>query len=480
LRSAPAGESQLNLVELLEDIIGSGLSWQHQSLNFAPRFTNIFASEFDAMSQSEQAERTNGATPTEQAGSRPAARMMECAVPKRITGTRRETIRLKFRQDISDACVEFRYSNDNLIITSEGRPDHTFSFHFTPNDNHVKELEIGAKLIEKESQELLTIACFDSEDTGIQQEFRWVKLQPGVSVRDIEIIGPTLNLIWVWVRNPYLQCLLILVVVSWLLFHYVSGIKSWASEKMEHAGIILGFTPPNPYTGSWSGGSRNDWRIFPSGWDFASNNDLIVKGPEAGLSRIEKDRPQGFLEFLKRDGFQGLFEFVEKDRLYDFFEFVANFALTYRQNQKSAAWVVHAQNENDYYLFKLTFPTNDKDKTAVLEGSVYRNGRKYGGLSPPQKSLYNFHMLAPGDHLFMQLRVLNKGKFEHCFHVDRINSVSKDIYARRTPLNFDDPENKYPYGAFGFRGEDQTDEIEVVRVGLEGDPAKVAAAPPCQ
>jgi hypothetical protein len=419
------------------------------------------------MSQNEQAKRPNGAPKTERPDSKPTARMMEAAVPKKIVGTRRETIRLKFRQDISDACVEFRYSKDNLIITSEGRPDHTFSFHFAPDDNHVRELEIAAKLIEKESQELVTIACLDIEDTGIQEESRWVKLQPGVSVKDIEIIGPSLNLIWMGFSNWYVRILLILVLAFLLMFHNWPEFRSFTSERVEPAAIFLRVRRPYQYTGSWDGINRGEWGWgkFPDAWIVGIPRKLnrivlTVKGPEAGFSQIE-------------------------NKLYGFFDFVADFDLRYLENQKAAAWIIRAKNRGDYYLFTIKFPTytvtlptNDKGGTAILEASVYRDGRKYRELAPPRYLLTRFVKLRPGvDKIYVTVRV-NGGQFENCFRVDRKSPLNGDFFSQPTNYTFSDPENVYPYGDFGFRGDGQT-EMEVDRAIIEADPDKLATQEPC-
>lgn len=414
------------------------------------------------MIQREQAERTKADPKTEPAYFRPAGRMMKAAVPKKITGTRREAICLTFRQDISDARVEFKYSNDALIITSGGRQDRTFGFHFTPGYGHVRRLEMGAKLIEKESQDLLTITCCDSHKSDeLQEESHWVKLLPGVSLRDIAIIGPSLKLIWAGVCNQYFGHLLILIVVFEALFHYVPKFRSFTSEHTERAEIHLGVIAPYPYAGNWEGvnSGKRAWGVFPAGWNFGIDPKtrrtvLTVKGSEVGLSQLENP-------------------------LYGFFDFVANFDLRYLENQKSAAWIIHAKNRGeDYYLFTMTFPTDDNSETAILEGSVYRNRRKYRAMDPPLQLLQHFVKLTPGDRLYVTVRVLKDGQFENCIRVNRAIPMMDDFYSQNTQTIFHDPEKLYPYGAFGFRADDQT-ETEIDGVTIEADPVKVAERPPC-
>jgi hypothetical protein len=411
--------------------------------------------------------------------------IVEVSVPKTISGTRRETITLKFRPEISGACIKFMDVSEKLVITSEGRPDRTFSFRFAPGDNHIRQLEIAAKEIEKESQELLTIACFDIVDTPIQEEFRWIQLRPGVGLKDIQIVGPSLNLIWRGVSNRFARFPMIAFVLLLLLFRYdlmPSGVKGGVSRWLDDFEIRMHLRLPYQFSGNWDGFKKTDdgkWNTgsweHPPNWvfDFGKNGDKDQgkskekdqgnnKGKDRGKS---KDKDQSKNKDKDQDKHQVLWvrgTGIGRPRLdggyhhYDWFSYVVEFDLTVQRGQQSLAWVIRASNLKGYYLFQMTLPKDD-ESGAMLAGfpcpqDCEGTSEPSNGLTVDDPSPIGYAPFEEGETLVVRI-VVTGNTFKHCFKAYQFRTPDGD----EKPLNgnfvvreFFDPSESYKHGAFGF------------------------------
>jgi hypothetical protein len=194
------------------------------------------------------------------------------------------------------------------------------------------------------------------------------------------------------------------------------------------------------------------WKLEPTGSD-KNVRALIVTGTEPGLIKFNDVEPPAnctvSIQFIVASG------------------------------QHSASWLLRAQQDKqNYYLFTLTFPTNNEN--AAITGSLYSRGKNVKSLikKGPEPLPYS-QPFVEGDHLTINVKITG-GEFSHTFILTSAEIIKASV-EKRDPnvslvnalhgkpilFSFIDQPVHYPSGSIGFKVAEQGDKLIIKTLDIE-------------
>jgi hypothetical protein len=174
------------------------------------------------------------------------------------------------------------------------------------------------------------------------------------------------------------------------------------------------------------------------------NTAIDVVGPEVGLVRLSVLDPTG---------------------LNSLWDFKALIVIEVTKDQQAASWVLRARNKNDYYLFKLIFPTS-LTNAAKLECFVYQSGKPRRVL-PDESLTIDLYPFYEGDVLTISV-LARENTFTNTIQLNNSsNPMNQSGNAGRSfPYTFTD--NGYSkndeFGSLGFRGDEPNYRMRVMQI----------------
>jgi len=377
---------------------------------------------------------------------------------------------VKFDPTLNFVKVQFKCDNPNIKIERGGDvgDDSGFPLEFGQNDKREATFEIKARAVEKESDEPVDISCQDINGNQLGSTRRyWIKLKPEPPPleppTDFKFLSWLVYAIRRSRKHPAFYALIVVVLVVPLFIFRVSPtdkIVNWVQRVNDHVQIKLHTKDPYVYEQPWSDPflprdnnrpdeskwlAPNEWSLVNGEKDSAVDKALRVAGDEVGLNKLPSD-------------------------LYALYDYKVTFRLNTAESQRTARWIVRAQNQQDYYLFELTLPTQASNE-AKLEGFVYANGARGQPLASVTSAPVEYFKLHEGDLLFVILTVKNF-EFKHEFilnlhEADDENNLNFDKQADKKLKTLSDVNKTYRYGAFGFQAHDRSDPFKVEGVEIE-------------
>jgi len=383
--------------------------------------------------------------------------LQDVKLPEALVGTEPGHVTLNFDPKLSYVKVRFKFNNENIGITFEGEvgeEDCTFEFRFDENNKREKIFEIRATAVEKESSAAIDISCKDEQGNSLGATKRyWTKLKPTSELPDTwaKLVGRVLS----WKTGWYVKYPVLLVVALGILFYIKPPTqiieanfgRPWHDFQVKYLG-----KPPERLVSNGIDPLRTtvDGKPDPALWN------------APGEWTVDKDNPA-----INISGDSvGVIRIPELNALYDY-KVLLIIAVT-SDNQRSASWLLRVQkNKEDYYLFRLTFPTSQNNQ-ALLQGFVYEHGLEVRPLmvhAGDPIDYFNFHQ---GNILYINIEV-KENIFTHEFYLAKVDPEDPNLKnrgIRRTRIFTDTTPARYPYGTLGFKCEDSTSQIKVVGLNI--------------
>jgi hypothetical protein len=161
----------------------------------------------------------------------------------------------------------------------------------------------------------------------------------------------------------------------------------------------------------------------------------------------------------------GTYRVLELSALYDY-KVLLKIVIT-SDDQRSATWLLRVQeNKQDYYLFRLTFPTPNSNH-APLEGFLYEHGKQPRPLNVDAAEPLDYFPFHRGNLLWINIEV-KENVFKHKLYLTQVPINEANLrYAsqERARIFTDSAPAHYAYGSLGFKGEGAS-QIKVVGLSI--------------
>jgi|SRR5882672_2450276 len=384
-------------------------------------------------------------------------------VPEQLIGTETGRMKLSFDPGLKYVQVQFKVDNQDIKIDRDEDigEDGNFEFHF-PDDPCEQVFNIWAIIVEKERDESIYISCFDQDGKSFgKTQRRRIKFtvpppEPGPPEPPKHFLVQLLLYLWFLCKKWYVRYPVLLVTVLLIVVVVVFRPDKIIADKLEKPWkalqiVYLGKPPDrlvspgiDPLKGTPDG--KPDpalWNVPPE-WRFDANPPTITTvGENVGALRVP-----------------------ELSALYDY-KVLLKIVIT-SDDQRSATWLLRVQeNKQDYYLFRLTFPTPNSNH-AQLEGFLYEHGKQRRPLIVDSAGSFDYFPFHRGNLLWINIEV-KENVFEHKLYLTKVpKNEANSQYANRerSPRTFSDSAPAhYEYGSLGFKGEDAS-QIKVVGLSI--------------
>lgn len=394
--------------------------------------------------------------------------LQEAIVPSQLVGREEGKIILTFAPHLAYVKVKISTVNDNLRITCNRKTNQecTFVFNFKSHDDHKQSFEIKARMIEEESEEPILILCSGKDNKPLDDaEQFWITLKPQPKPPD-NIFISLFQWIWYISKKWYIRYPLLFVLLVGVLFYFhvppTDKIREWGTGMSDRVQIKwLHTKDPVHYTQPWSDLflPTNDNRPDQSKW-IAPKEWTLVNG--------ENDNPNDKALSIGGDGV-GLIKLPSD--LHALYDYTVTIKLNITESQRSAAWLLRAQNPQDYYLFELTLPTKEVNE-AKLEGFVYSGGVKGESLTKVSAIPLEYFPFHEGDILWITINV-SGSEFKHEITLNLLDDEDErnpnfekqgeGKFRTFSDIGLTEP---YRYGAFGFKASGPNSVMKVEKVEI--------------
>jgi hypothetical protein len=410
--------------------------------------------------------KSSGSMPTPGA---PAKVIESIKLPPSLTGDENAEIVITFSSRIDYVKIKFELKNENLDVDCEGKINKacTYEFNFGKNGGRAKSFGVRARMVKEESREPIRIFYSTKKDAELTEgEVWWLLLKPAPKFGQGNAILKGFADSFQWVlhmtrrqqgKKRYFLRYPILITAGILALFYFNvlpeDIQKWFRDKTDYVQINwIGNKPPRVYTGAWPNlleaglenrPSSSAWDLVPKEWSVV-NNFLHIKGEGIGFVRTPVDLNAPY-------------------------NYTLNFRLTISSGQRTAAWVLRANDERHYYLFVLNLPP-EGSKGAKLEGWVC-DGEKQEPLPNVQETptSIDYYHFEDGDLLTVKVDAVNN-EFKHTITLTlkepEGNPNDRYFDARPFHVNFFDARNLYPYGTAGFKAGAKDNEVVIDAVSI--------------
>lgn len=356
--------------------------------------------------------------------------LSKVVIPKQIRCSQAVTIRLTFDDNLSFVRVVFKYDNPNINITCPGQDgdDCAFEFDFIRNhDSHTQSFEIGAREIEKHSQAVVRIYCYD--ETGellsppVQGRINLVpRVAPPNNFYDVVRL-----VLWLWdgftCFRPHVRVLVVLgaLILSVVLLPFVLPAAWQVRFWKQTEALLIKYWWPQPNEGSW----REEFLLTDDGelstrndWDFRR---LTVKptpipptDPEDPEFATIKD---GAL-LVSGEGTATHKPFEPASAFYDF-----NLDFWFRLTKgNTARWIIRADPDADrWYEFEFT----KENGGASIWGYVHTSNGRTTKLDGSGRPVVIDGCCHEGDEFRITAQVEGY-EFRHCIYLETSNLTEED------------------------------------------------------